>query len=43
MGRGPKVVGSSHPGWKDGKPGKGHGRENAPGQNKDKSKAPDSD
>ncbi len=40
---GPKVVGSSHPGWKDGKPGKGHGRENAPGQNKDKSKAPNSD
>jgi hypothetical protein len=40
---GPKVVGSSHPGWKDGKPGKGHGRENAPGQNKDKSKAPDTD
>ena len=36
---GPKAVGSSHPGWKDGKPGKGHGRENAPGQNKDKSKA----
>jgi hypothetical protein len=36
---GPKAVGSSHPGWKDGKPGKGHGRENAPGQKKDKSKA----
>ena len=36
---GPKVVGSSHPGWKDGKPGKGLGRENAPGQQKDKSKA----
>lgn len=35
---GPKVVGSSHPGWKEGKPGKGHGRENAPGQNKDKTK-----
>ena len=33
---GPKVVGSSHPGWKDGKAGKGHGRENAPGQKKDK-------
>jgi hypothetical protein len=33
---GPWVVGPSHPGWKswmaDGKPGKGHGRENAPGQ-----------
>lgn len=36
---GPKVVGSSHPGWKDGHPGNGHGRENAPGQLKDKSKA----
>lgn len=36
---GPKVVGSSHPGWKADKPGKGHGREHAPGQNKDKSKA----
>jgi hypothetical protein len=40
---GPKRVGSSHPGWKDGKPGKGSskglGRTNAPGQNKDKSKA----
>jgi hypothetical protein len=35
---GPKVVGSSHPGWKDGKPGKGLGRAHAPGQNKDKSK-----
>jgi len=37
---GPWVVGSAHPGWKDwmadGKPGKGLGRENAPGQNKDK-------
>lgn len=36
---GPWVVGSAHPGWKswmaDGKPGKGLGRENAPGQNKD--------
>lgn len=36
---GPWVVGSTHPGWKDwmadGKPGKGLGRENAPGQNKD--------
>jgi len=48
---GPKVVGSSHPGWKDGKPGKGygrehapgagHGREHAPGQNKDKSTTSD--
>ena len=36
---GPKVVGSSHPGWKDGKPGKGQGRENAPGQKKDKANA----
>jgi hypothetical protein len=34
---GPKVVGKSHPGWKDGKPGKGLGRQNAPGQLKDKS------
>jgi hypothetical protein len=38
---GPWVVGSSHPGWKDwmadGKRGKGLGRENAPGQNKDTS------
>ena len=37
---GPWVVGPSHPGWKewmaDGKPGKGLGREGAPGQNKDK-------
>ena len=40
---GPKAVGSSHPGWKDGHPGKGHGRENAPGQNKDKSKATSED
>jgi len=40
---GPKAVGASHPGWKDGKPGKGHGRENAPGQLKDKSKANDAD
>lgn len=32
---GPKVVGSRHPGWKEGKTGKGHGREHAPGQNKD--------
>ena len=33
---GPWVVGETHPGWKpwmaDGKPGKGHGSENAPGQ-----------
>lgn len=38
---GPWVVGASHPGWKDwmadGKPGKGLGREKAPGQNKDAS------
>lgn len=42
---GPKVIGSSHPGWKDGKPGNGHGRDNAPGQlkNKDRAKAPDAD
>lgn len=40
---GPKVIGSGHPGWKDGHPGKGHGRENAPGQNKDKSKATSED
>ena len=37
---GPWVVGPTHPGWKDwmadGKPGKGLGREGAPGQNKDK-------
>ena len=37
---GPWVVGPTHPGWKpwmaDGKPGNGHGRENAPGQQKDK-------
>jgi hypothetical protein len=37
---GPWVVGKSHPGWKDwmagGKPGKGLGRESAPGQLKDK-------
>ncbi len=36
---GPWVVGKTHPGWKDwmtaGKPGKGLGRDNAPGQNKD--------
>ena len=39
---GPWVVGSTHPGWKpwmaDGKPGKGLGREGAPGQQKDKTK-----
>ena len=37
---GPWVVGKTHPGWKDwmadGKPGKGLGREAAPGQLKDK-------
>jgi len=38
---GPKVVGNSHPGWKDGKPGKGHGRAKAPGQQKDKTGATD--
>ena len=36
---GPWVVGSTHPGWKswmaDGRAGKGHGRDGAPGQNKD--------
>ena len=36
---GPWVVGPAHPGWKDwmaeGKPGKGLGREKAPGQNKE--------
>jgi hypothetical protein len=41
---GPWVVGPSHPGWKDwmadGKPGKGHGRENAPGQLKKESATP---
>jgi hypothetical protein len=40
---GPKVVGKIHPGWKDGKPGHGHGRENAPGQLKNKDKANDAD
>jgi hypothetical protein len=41
---GPKLQGERHPGWKawkadkaNGKPGKGHGREGAPGQLKDKS------
>ena len=42
MGRRTWVVGSTHPGWKpwmaDGKPGKGLGREGAPGQQKDKTK-----
>lgn len=35
---GPKVVGKSHPGWKEGKNGNGNGkgRANAPGQLKDK-------
>jgi hypothetical protein len=34
---GPKVVGEAHPGWKgDGHPGKGLGKEKAPGQLKDK-------
>ena len=41
---GPWVVGKTHPGWKDwmadGKPGNGHGRENAPGQVKKESPAP---
>jgi hypothetical protein len=41
---GPWVVGPSHPGWKewmaDGKPGKGNGRETAPGQVKKESAAP---
>jgi hypothetical protein len=40
---GPKAVGASHPGWKDGKPGNGHGREHAPGQLKDKAKADSAD
>lgn len=40
---GPKAIGKSHPGWKDGKPGNGHGRDNAPGQLKDKTQAPDAD
>ncbi len=34
---GPKVVGKIHPGGKDGTPGHGHGRADAPGQLKDKS------
>jgi len=41
---GPWVVGKTHPGWKDwmadGKPGNGHGRENAPGQTKKESATP---
>ena len=41
---GPWVVGPTHPGWKDwmadGKPGNGHGRENAPGQLKKESATP---
>jgi hypothetical protein len=41
---GPWVVGESHPGWKpwmaDGKPGRGLGREDAPGQLKKESPAP---
>lgn len=46
---GPKVVGKLHPGWKDGKPGKGqrfgqgHGRATAPGQLKGKTTAPTED
>jgi hypothetical protein len=46
---GPKVVGKSHPGWKDGKPGKGqgrargHGRANAPGQLKDRTEESSTD
>ena len=41
---GPWVVGPTHPGWKDwmanGKPGKGHGQEHAPGQVKKETAAP---
>jgi hypothetical protein len=41
---GPWAVGSGHPGWKDwmadGKPGNGHGREDAPGQVKKAAAAP---
>ena len=41
---GPWVVGETHPGWKpwmaDGKPGKGLGRENAPGQLKKQNPTP---
>ena len=42
---GPWQVGSTHPGWKPwmagGKPGNGHGKANAPGQQKDKTKTGD--
>jgi hypothetical protein len=42
---GPWRVGSTHPGWKPwmagGKPGNGHGKANAPGQKKDKTKSGD--
>ena len=42
---GPLVVGDGHPGWKawmaDGRPGNGHGREGAPGQNKETPASPD--
>jgi hypothetical protein len=41
---GPWVVGKSHPGWKDwmagGKPGHGHGRDDAPGQQKKETAEP---
>lgn len=47
---GPKVVGERHPGWKDAtgskakaNPGKGYGREQAPGQNKTKTRGDDAD
>ncbi|MEX1170474.1 MAG: hypothetical protein WEE50_10065 [Chloroflexota bacterium] len=40
---GPKVVGKGHPGWKDGNPGNGLGRANAPGQLKDKTTPPSAD
>jgi hypothetical protein len=40
---GPKTVGKIHPGWKDGKPGKGHGRDGAPGRLKDRTHTPDDD
>jgi hypothetical protein len=43
---GPKVVGAIHPGWNHGRPakaGKGHGRDGAPGQLKDRTHAPDED
>ena len=42
---GPWRVGPTHPGWKPwmagGKPGNGHGKANAPGQQKDRTKAGD--